>query len=85
MEKDDLLDDLQGDVKEMEDILNEFLAFSRGDSGEEFSIVDPKKLIKTLIKERKRLNHNVSLNLDNIGSDKIKFKCKALSYKQSNK
>ncbi len=50
MEKDDLLDDLQGDVKEMEDILNEFLAFSRGDSGEEFSIVDPKKLIKTLIK-----------------------------------
>ncbi|MDC0487235.1 ATP-binding protein [Amylibacter sp.] len=79
MEKDDLLDDLQGDVKEMEDILNEFLAFSRGDSGEEFSIVDPKKLIKTLIKERKRLNHNVSLNLDNIGSDKIKFKCKALA------
>ena len=40
MEKDDLLDDLQGDIKEMEDILNEFLAFSRGDSGEEFSIVD---------------------------------------------
>ena len=79
MEKDDLVDDLMGDVEEMEGIVNEFLAFSRGDTGEEFTIVDPKKLIKPLIKERKRLNHNISLDLDNIGSDKINFKCKSLA------
>ena len=79
MEKDDLVDDLMGDVEEMEGIVNEFLAFSRGDTGEEFTIIDPKKLIKPLIKERKRLNHNISLDLDNIGSDKINFKCKSLA------
>ena len=79
MDSDEQVKDLHGDVNEMEDIVNEFLAFSRGDSGEEFTLIDAKKFIKPLIKERKRLNHNVILNLDNIGADKIKFKCKALA------
>ena len=79
MNENEFLKELQGDVTEMEAIVNEFLAFSRGDNGEKFVVIEPKQLIKSLIRDQRRVNHNVSANFDNIGSEIIKLRCRELA------
>ncbi|GLQ34166.1 two-component sensor histidine kinase [Amylibacter marinus] len=56
------IQELQGDVVEMEHIMEEFLAFARGDSGEDTVAVNVKPFIKSLIRDRKRLGHEVDLH-----------------------
>ncbi len=52
---------MQRDLDDMAEILNEFLAFSRGDSGEEPEMVSPKKLAKQLVKNYRRAGAEVEL------------------------
>ncbi|MCP5072194.1 MAG: HAMP domain-containing protein [Rhodobacteraceae bacterium] len=53
---------MQRDLDEMEEILDEFLAFARGDSGETSELVQPKVLAKQLIKNQRRSGADVELH-----------------------
>ena len=50
MDENESLNELQGDVDEMERIVNEFLSFTRGDSGEDFCQIDCKIFVKSIKK-----------------------------------
>lgn len=79
MDQDDAVSELQGDVVEMEGIVNEFLAFSRGDSGEELSQVDAKVFVKSLVRDRRRADHMVSTDFEGLGSRQIVFNCRIVA------
>ena len=53
--------ELLSDVSQMEHILETFLDFSRGDSGEKSTKIDVKKFAKSIYRDRKRLQHDVEL------------------------
>lgn len=55
-------DALERDISEMEGILDEFLAFARGDSGEDAEDVQPKVLLKHLARKYRRMGHGITLN-----------------------
>jgi two-component system osmolarity sensor histidine kinase EnvZ len=76
MESDEQLEDLKGDVVEMQNMLDEFLAFTRGDSGEEISVIDPAVFAKSLIRDQRRADHPVTLEFAGISADRIEFKCR---------
>jgi two-component system osmolarity sensor histidine kinase EnvZ len=61
MEQDDETAMIQQDLNEMEDILDEFLAFARGDSEEQVERVSPKALAEQLVENMNRNGHTVSL------------------------
>ena len=79
MDEDTAITELKGDVKEMESIVNEFLDFSRGDSGEEFTSIDPKVFIKQLIRDQKRIDHQVALKFTGAKPTDILLKCRKLA------
>jgi two-component system osmolarity sensor histidine kinase EnvZ len=76
MEENESLNELQGDVDEMERIVNEFLAFTRGDSGEEFALIDPKIFVKSVIRDQRRSNHEVALKFTGLKAEKVELKCR---------
>ena len=76
MDENESLNELKGDVDEMERIVNEFLAFTRGDSGEEFTLIDPKIFVKSVIRDQRRTNHEVSLKFTGLKAKKIEMKCR---------
>ena len=53
--------DLLSDINQMEHILNTFLDFSKGDTGEDATKLNVKKFAKQIVRDRKRLNHKVKL------------------------
>ena len=61
MDPTDETDMMTRDLDEMEQILDEFLAFSRGDSGEDTELVKPKVLAKQLIKTHRRSGSDIEL------------------------
>jgi two-component system osmolarity sensor histidine kinase EnvZ len=79
LDQNDSVTELQSDVVEMEGIVNEFLAFSRGDSGEELSLIDPKVFVKSLVRDRRRADHEVSTHFDGLGADQIRLYCRVLA------
>lgn len=52
------------DLDEMEGILDEFLAFARGDSEEQDELVSPKALAEKLVENIRRSGHEVLLTFD---------------------
>ncbi len=76
MDENEGLAELQGDVDEMEQIVNEFLAFSRGDSGEEFTNINPKTFVKALVRGQRRADHTVELKFTGLNTEKIALKCR---------
>ncbi len=61
MDSDEDTELMRRDLDEMEGILDEFLAFARGDSGEETELVQPKVLAKQLVKNQRRSGAEVDL------------------------
>ncbi|MCP5085665.1 MAG: HAMP domain-containing protein [Rhodobacteraceae bacterium] len=61
MEQDEDTELMKRDLDEMEEILDEFLAFARGDSGESTEPVHPKVLAKQLVKNQRRSGGDVTL------------------------
>jgi two-component system osmolarity sensor histidine kinase EnvZ len=55
---------IQQDLLEMEDILDEFLAFARGDSEEQDERVSPRALAEELIKKSNYAGRNVTLTFE---------------------
>jgi two-component system osmolarity sensor histidine kinase EnvZ len=55
---------IQQDLNEMEDILDEFLAFARGDSEEQVERVSPKALAEQLVENMNRNGHAVTLTFE---------------------
>ena len=55
---------IQQDLLEMEDILDEFLAFARGDSEEQDERVSPRALAEALIKKSNYAGRNVTLTFE---------------------
>lgn len=76
MDPDESLTELQGDVDEMERIVDEFLSFTRGDSGEEFTLVDITTFAKGLIRDQGRADHTVDLKFSGLSSERIELKCR---------
>tara|TARA_R110002124_G_scaffold99650_1_gene245786 strand:+ start:185 stop:1516 length:1332 start_codon:yes stop_codon:yes gene_type:complete len=76
MEPNEQLDELQDDVNEMQSMLDEFLAFTRGDSGEAFTAIDPTVFAKSLIRDQLRADHPVALEFAGINVGRIEFKCR---------
>ncbi len=76
MDESEELVELQGDVDEMERIVNEFLAFSRGDSGEEFTEINPKTFVKALVRGQRRADHTVELKFTGLNNEEITLKCR---------
>ena len=79
MDEDESLNELQGDVDEMERIVNEFLAFTRGDSGEEFTKIDLKTFAKSMVRDQRRTNHEVALKFTGLKAEKIELNCRKQS------
>lgn len=52
---------MQRDLDEMAEILDEFLAFSKGDTGEEPTLVQPKPFVKKLVKNYRRAGGAIEL------------------------
>lgn len=61
MEQDDEVDMMQRDLDDMAEILDEFLAFSRGDGGEPAEPVFPKQVAKQLVRNYRRNGAVVAL------------------------
>jgi len=76
MDQEEGLDDLQGDVAEMERIVNEFLSFTRGDSGEDLQIIDPKTFIKAMARGQRRADHAVDLKFTGLQTERVDLKCR---------
>ncbi|MCO4826044.1 MAG: HAMP domain-containing protein [Amylibacter sp.] len=64
MEPDEETALIQRDLDEMEEILNEFLAFARGDSEEQDEHVSPKSLAEQLVQNASRTERKVQLTFD---------------------
>ncbi len=56
---------MKHDVEDMEQMLEVFLAFARGDSLEETKIVDPQGLIDKVVRDCLRSGHTVQFDFDN--------------------
>jgi len=76
MDQDEDLEDLQGDVAEMERIVNEFLSFTRGDSGEAIQVIDPKTFIKAMVRGQRRADHVVDLKFTGEQTERVSLKCR---------
>ncbi len=61
MEQDGEVDLMQRDLDDMAEILDEFLAFVRGDGGEEVEPVSPKQVAKQLVRNYRRNGAEVAL------------------------
>jgi two-component system osmolarity sensor histidine kinase EnvZ len=61
MEQDDEIEMMQRDLDDMAEILDEFLAFARGDGSEEVEPVSPKQLAKQLVRNYRRNGAEVLL------------------------
>ncbi len=61
MVQDDEVAMMQRDLDDMAEILDEFLAFSRGDGGEEVEPVSPKQVAKQLVRNYRRNGAEVAL------------------------
>lgn len=55
------VDDLTQDVEEMQRLLDEFLAFARGDALDDLTEVDPVELVRDLVENARRGGGNVTL------------------------
>jgi two-component system osmolarity sensor histidine kinase EnvZ len=55
--------DLQGDVEDMVRLVDEFLAFARGDAMEETALVEPQSLVDQVVEKARRAGLPVSLGL----------------------
>lgn len=64
MEPDDETEMIKRDLDEMEDILDEFLAFARGDSEEQDERVSPRALAEELVEKSSRNDERVTLTFD---------------------
>jgi two-component system osmolarity sensor histidine kinase EnvZ len=55
--------DLQGDVEDMVRLVDEFLAFARGDAMEETALVEPQSLVDQVVEKARRAGLPVSLGV----------------------
>jgi two-component system osmolarity sensor histidine kinase EnvZ len=76
MDENEGLNELQGDVDEMERIVNEFLSFTRGDSGEDFIQIDSKTFVKSIVRDQRRADHEIELKFTGLKDEKIELKCR---------
>lgn len=61
--EDEEVEALLSDVKEMERLVDEFLAFARGDAMEEASLVDPAQIVQQIAENAARSGHQLILGL----------------------
>lgn len=64
MEKNDTTTDLAEDVKDMEQMLNGYLAFARGEGKETPQEIKFDNLITQLVEKQKKINPNISLHIE---------------------
>ncbi len=57
--------DLARDVDDMEEMLEEFLSFARGDSLEETKLIDPQLLVNQIVADARRTGGTVDLDITN--------------------
>lgn len=74
------LRELRSDVREMEHILEEFLAYARGDQGEDFVSVDVQGLARLVVEEARRKGGRVSFfeQIETQGGAQLKLRRQAL-------
>ena len=80
MEDDGEIRELKHDVREMEHILEEFLAYARGDQGEPFESLDVQGLAKEVVGEARRKGGQVALfeRIETAGGARLKLRGQAL-------
>lgn len=66
--------DLENDVSEMEQMISEFLAFSRDDTQEQAVLVNPRQLAEHLVKDCRRMGMNIDLVVSDDQIDKIELR-----------
>ncbi|MCI4663284.1 MAG: ATP-binding protein [Neomegalonema sp.] len=62
MDETDEVVELRSDVDEMADIIEEFLAYARGDQGESFSVADVAELVDEVAAETRRAGRKLSVS-----------------------
>lgn len=60
MEETDEIEEMQADIREMEHMLDEFLAYARGDQGESFAETDVAELSRQVVQEARRRGGEIS-------------------------
>jgi len=83
MDQDEETTMMQRDLDEMAEILDEFLAFSKGDTGEEPSLVMPKSLAKKLVKNYRRAGAYLELAFKGNAQDDIPIKMRELAVQRA--
>lgn len=58
------IDEIGRDIREMERIIDEFLAFARGEAGEETAPADPLELLEEVAAETRRLGVDVTVTVE---------------------
>lgn len=71
------------DLDDMESILDEFLAFARGDAGETAEPVAIKTLAKTLVKDARRGGQNVNLSFEGQASENPKVNLRPMAIRRA--
>ena len=72
---------MKSDIKEMENMINEYLSFAKGEQGEEYKKLKLKSYVRSIIKDYKRLNSEVKLKYE-IDKDLI-INIKKYSFKRA--
>lgn len=57
-------DALEGDIDEMQHMLEDYLAFARGDSGEVAQLTDVRKLLEDIVDQANHNSENITLEID---------------------
>jgi len=72
---------IKSDIEEMENMINEYLSFAKGEHGEEYKKIKLKSYIRSIVKDYKRLNYHIELNYE-VDGDKL-INIKPFSFKRA--